>query len=93
MVCSFAKVNSKSTRLFASKIFYFSPNFTFNIRKSHNISDGKTLYFRSNQPKTSWGWKTPPQVPSGLKVNESKNKQHNGPGVLRHTTPYNCEKD
>ena len=33
----------------------FCPNFTFNIRKSHKISSEKALYFRSYQPKTSWG--------------------------------------
>ena len=44
------------------------PNSTFNIRKSHKISSGKALYFRSYQPKTSWGVeKTPPPVLLGLK--------------------------
>ena len=33
--------------------FLFCPNSTFNIRKSHKISSGKSLYFRSYQPKTS----------------------------------------
>ena len=37
---------------------------TFNMRESHKISNGKVLYFRGYQPKTSWG--TPPSVPSGL---------------------------
>ena len=42
------------------EIFSFCPNSTFNIRKSHKISGGKALYFRSYQPKTSrGGWKTP----------------------------------
>ena len=36
------------------------PNCTFNIRKSHKISSGKALYFRSYQLKTSRGWRTPP---------------------------------
>ena len=31
------------------------PNSTFNIRKSHRISSGKALYFRSYQPKPSQG--------------------------------------
>ena len=41
--------------------FLFCPNSTFNIKKSHKISDGKGLYFRSYQPKNfTGGWKTPP---------------------------------
>ena len=49
--------------------FLFCPNSTFNIRKSHKISSGQALYFRSYQPKTLWGWKIPPlQVPLGLKL-------------------------
>ena len=35
--------------------FLFCPSSTFNIRKSHKISGGKALYFRSYQPKTSRG--------------------------------------
>ena len=35
--------------------FLFCLNSTFNIRKSHKISSGKALYFRSYQPKTSPG--------------------------------------
>ena len=35
------------------KKFLFCPNSSFNIRKSHKISSGKALYFRSYQPKTS----------------------------------------
>ena len=35
--------------------FLSCPNSTFNIRKKHKISSGKALYFRSYQPKTSWG--------------------------------------
>ena len=31
----------------------FCPNSTFNIRKSHNISSEKALYFRSYQQKAS----------------------------------------
>ena len=34
--------------------FLFFPNSTFNIGKSHKISSGKALYFRSYQRKTSW---------------------------------------
>ena len=37
------------------EIFLFCPNSTFNIRKSHKMSSGKALYFRSYQPKTSRG--------------------------------------
>ena len=37
---------------------------TFNIREGHKISNGKVLYFRGYQSKTSWG--TPPSVPLGL---------------------------
>ena len=44
------------------EIFLFCPNSTFNIRKSHKSSSGTALYFRSYQPKTSWGWKTPPSA-------------------------------
>ena len=33
----------------------FFPNSAFNIRKSYKISSRKALYFRSYQPKTSWG--------------------------------------
>ena len=39
--------------------FLFCPNFIFNIGKSHKISIGKTLPFRSYQPKTSQGGRTP----------------------------------
>ena len=31
------------------------PNSEFHIRKSYKISSSKALYFRSYQPKTSWG--------------------------------------
>ena len=41
----------------------FFPNSAFNIRKSYKISSRKALYFRSYQPKTSRGWKTPPPPP------------------------------
>ena len=40
------------------KILFF-PNSAFNIWKSYKISSRKAVYFRSYQPKTSWGWKTP----------------------------------
>ena len=40
------------------KISFF-PNSAFNIGKSCKISSTKALYFRSYQPKTSQGWKTP----------------------------------
>ena len=33
----------------------FGPNSIFNIRKSHKISGGKALYFRSYQQETSPG--------------------------------------
>ena len=42
------------------KIFLFFPNFTFNIKKSHKISSGKALYFRSCQ-------QNPPPMPLGLR--------------------------
>ena len=35
--------------------FLFCPNFIFNITKSHKISSGKALYFRSYQPKNFTG--------------------------------------
>ena len=48
----------------------FCPNSTFNIGKSHKMSSGKPLYFRSYQPKTSReGWKHPSPVPLGLTFN------------------------
>ena len=37
------------------KNFLLCPDSTFNIRKSHKISSGKALYFRSYQPGTSPG--------------------------------------
>ena len=49
--------------------FLFCPNSIFNIRKSHKISCGKALYFRSYEPKPhegGGGGKHPP-VPLGLK--------------------------
>ena len=49
--------------------FLFGPNSIFNIRKSHKISGGKALYFRSYQQETSLeggGWRPP--VPLGLNV-------------------------
>ena len=49
------------------RFFLFCPNCTFNIRKSHKISSGKALYFRSYQPKTSRGDRKHPPVPLGLK--------------------------
>ena len=54
----------------------FSPNSTFNIKKSHKNFYGKALYFRSYQPK-----KTP--VPLGLRnlslniLEEVKSKHRN----------------
>ena len=44
------------------------PNSAFNIRKSYKISNGKALYFRNYQPKTSpGGGKHPPPVLLGLR--------------------------
>ena len=37
------------------RIFLFCPNSTFYIRKSHTISGGKALYFRSYQQELSLG--------------------------------------
>ena len=48
------------------EIFLFCPNSTFNIRKRHQISSGKALYFRSYQPKTRG--KHPPPVLLGLSM-------------------------
>ena len=45
--------------------FLFCLNSTFNIRKSHQISGGKALYFRSYQPKTSREL----EIPSAFRVN------------------------
>ena len=43
----------------------FCDNSTFNIKKSHKISSGKALYFRSYQPKTSRGMENiPPPLPT-----------------------------
>ena len=39
---------------------FICPNSRFNIRKSHNITSVKALYFKSCQQKT-------PPVPSGLR--------------------------
>ena len=39
--------------------FLFCPNFTFNIGKSHKISNGKAVYFRNYQPKASRGGEDP----------------------------------
>ena len=52
--------------------FYFCPNSTFNIRKSHKISGGKALYFRSYPPKTpiGGGGDTPP---SAFRIKRSRN--------------------
>ena len=53
--------------------FLFCPNSTFNIRKSHKISSGKDLYFRSYQQKASRGVKsTPLPVPLVLKFKEAE---------------------
>ena len=35
--------------------FFFCPNSTFSIKKSHKISSEKALYFRSYQQKASLG--------------------------------------
>ena len=50
------------------KILLFS-NSTFNIRKSYKISNGKALYFRSYQLKTSQGVENTP--PSAFRVNSN----------------------
>ena len=55
----------------------FCPNSTFNMRKSHKLSGGKALYFRSYQPKTSRGggggggegWNLHPSSAFRVKVN------------------------
>ena len=59
------------------QFFSFCPNSTFNIRKSHKISSGKALYFRSYQSKTLRGGDTPSPVPLGLNqiLNISPNLQ------------------
>ena len=44
------------------KIFIF-PNSAFNIRNSYKISSRNALYFRSYQPKTSWGARKHPLPP------------------------------
>ena len=49
--------------------FLFCPNSTFNNRKSHKISSGKALYFRSYQPKISQGWGGTP--PSAFRVKDT----------------------
>ena len=41
----------------------FFPNSAFNIGKSCKISNRKALYFRSYQPKTSWGVENIPPPP------------------------------
>ena len=46
--------------------FLFCPNSTFDIRKSHKISSGKALYFRSYQPKTSRGGGVETPLPPSL---------------------------
>ena len=47
----------------------FCPNSTFNIRKSHKISRGKALYFRSYLQKTSLENTPPPPPPVPLGLN------------------------
>ena len=55
------------------KNFLFCSNSSFNIKKSHKISSGKALYFRSYQPKTSRGVESPPPpVPLGLSEQEGR---------------------
>ena len=51
-----------------SKIFYFSPNFILNFRKSYQIW-GKLAQEQKVTGKNSWGWKThtPLSVLIGLK--------------------------
>ena len=44
--------------------FLLCPNSTFNIRKSHKISGGKALYFRSYQLKNLTGGGKHPTPPS-----------------------------
>ena len=51
------------------KILLF-PNFAFIIGESCKISSRKALYFRSYQPKTSWGVENTP--PSAFRVNTQK---------------------
>ena len=48
--------------------FYVWPNSAFIFRKSHNIFNGKVLYFRRNEPKTSRG--VEPLSPSAFRVNQ-----------------------
>ena len=52
----------------------FFPSSAFNIRKSYKISSRKALYFRSNQPKISRRWKTPP---SAFRVKEKHYSLYN----------------
>ena len=46
--------------------FFNFPNSTFNIRKSHEISSGRALYFRSYQPRNLTGARKQPPVPLGI---------------------------
>ena len=55
--------------------FLICPNFTFSIRKSHKISIGKALYFRSYQPITSRGGGVENTLPSAFRVKRYKRRQ------------------
>ena len=46
---------------------WLCPNSTFNIRKSHKISGGKALYFKSYKPKTGGGGEVE-NTPSAFRV-------------------------
>ena len=53
-----------------------------NIRESHKISNGKILYFRGHQPKTSWGTPSPPPPPVSLGLIDFFVQSHH------HDLPY-----
>ena len=76
------------------KILIF-PNFAFNTRKSYKTSNGKALYFRSYQPKTSRGGGKHPPPPSAFRVkikigrhsriyNDDANRYEQLPGEKEH---------
>ena len=58
---------SRDSRSKFRRILFF-PDSALNIRKSYKICSRKALYFRSYQPETSRGWKTPPSVLLGLRT-------------------------
>ena len=61
------------------------PNSALNIRTSYKISSRKALYFRSYQPKTSQGWKTPPPpVLLGLRHNRDVSRSGRCPNAFVH---------